>query len=482
MPSSRKAERRKTRKRKPRPTPTSEKYAQYYKRECNSIDTRTFPQVKSQVLQYLKDERCPTNVKIMFGDWMFRKIYMMYKFQEEARNEVCDDLSTAIHDCDETVIKGEYLQFHDYLAVNELASNFYVNRFDDQDKYFILQMLNDTELAKGIVQREDLSEEEVKEHFIRWLKQSPILEQQSNLLDVLLRYYNGDEEVNDIFRKMRFGKAGMGTLYEDEQNVHDEDINVSVLGAMARLISYIDDIRHEDLDEEPRKRRTFDVPENISYKDFMDHYLGRIYKDQNSRMICEAVVSRSCIDTTSFSGENEQGATVNFTIAEGFMALLNYIHIKKLEDKTTATSLYEILLEEMEAMAELCASGYIARFINVLRGFDERFEANITFEKQLYAVLSKVISDKMTSASENVIAGTFEKIHQPEYISYLTKIIEEQIPRLYHDYGAEDIEMYLAHTLSDITGLEGWRYQNRRLSFEVEEESSSEEGEEFEEM
>ena len=193
-------------------------------------------------------------------------------------------------------------------------------------------------------------------------------------------------------------------------------------------------------------------------------------------MVCKAVITRSCIDTTSFEGKDLEGNLKRFTIAQVLFALLSYIQDK---DSETARTLYEILLEEMEAMMELCSSGYIARFVNVLRGFDERFEANITFEKQLYAVLSKVISDEMQKAPETTMAGSFEPIHRPEYISYIKKTIEGVIPRLYSDYGAEDVEMHLAHTLSDITGLEGWRYTDKKLEYFEEE---SEEDEIFEEM
>lgn len=466
MPSARKAERRKNKKRKPRPPPSSKKYLQYYQRECNSIDSRTFPQVKAQILDYLKDENCPAEVKIMFGDWMFRKIYMLFKFRGDALEDVCDDLVPAIEQCDETVIKSEYLQFHDYNAVGRLALNFYLDRFDDQDKYFILQMLNDVELVKNTMNSSEIDDETMKNHFVKWLKSSPVLEQQSNLLDVLLRYYQDDPDVREIFAKMRFGKRGQGTLYEDEQNVHDEDVHTSVLEAAARLISYTQDLE------------VIEIPDGVKYSDFMTSYMNRIYKDNNSRMVCKAVITRSCIDTTSFEGEDLEGKIKRFTIAEVLFALLSYIQQKSKEDAETARTLYEILLEEMEAMMELCSSGYIARFINVLRGFDERFEANITFEKQLYAVLSKAISDEMKKAPENVMAGSFEPIHRPEYVSYIQKTVEDVLPRLYSDYGAEDVEMHLAHTLSDITGFEGWRYTHKKLVYI--EEDDEEEG--FEEM
>src|SRR5687768_3723677 len=72
------------------------KYINYYKLNCFSLDARYFTEVKNQVFEYLKDDNCPDDVKILFGEWLFKKIYMNYKPTTQVKKELCDKLNVAI--------------------------------------------------------------------------------------------------------------------------------------------------------------------------------------------------------------------------------------------------------------------------------------------------------------------------------------------------------------------------------------------------
>jgi hypothetical protein len=98
--------------------------------------------------------------------------------------------------------------------------------------------------------------------------------------------------------------------------------------------------------------------------------------------------------------------------------------------------------------------------MNVLRGFDERFHFNISFEKQLYAVVSHSIQTRLDKAPENVVLGSFEEEHRAEYVRFVRDIVNELIETWNQDYGEQDVKVHLASTLQSVTGLEGWRLSN----------------------
>jgi hypothetical protein len=425
-------------------------YLDYYKSNCNSLDARTFTGIRKQVIKYIADEKCPPEVRILFADWLFRKIYRAYKLPSSDKGDVCENLSPAIEQCNVLTAKGEYLGFHDTEAVTNLSLRFYIQRFSQKDKYFVLQMLNDVQLVKNIVQDPDITDEGMKKHFIEWLKSSSVHEQQSNLLDVLLRYYPRDPDVQQIYLKMKYGKKGKGTIYEDAQNVHDEEIQQGVLEAVGKLLEW---------DE---KIGPIEIPPETAFKDFAVFLLNKYCKTPKEKEVARCVIDRMCIDHTSFP-TTVNGIKRSFGISDVFMALMNYM------DKSPHTNdLISPLNEELLAMSELCSTGYPTHFINVLRGFDPRFEVSISFEKQLYAIVSYAIQSKMTQDTpEEIIMGAYEEEHRTSYVNFVRDIVNNLIPVWNEDYGEDDIKSHLATVLQSFTMLSGWRLSNEnRIYYE----------------
>ena len=412
-------------------------HMKFYQANCQSIDALTFSEVKKDALQMLKDPKCSAEVKIMLGDWLFRKISRCFHMTDTALEETCGDLTPPIDKCQNTIVKSEYLQFTNTDAINKIALHFYLNRFTHRDKFFILQLLNDTQLVKNYVQDSRITDDTLREHFLEWLKSSSVFEQQSNILDTLLRYYKNDPEVAQVYNKMRWGKnKERGTLYEDEQNVHDEGLKQSALDAAEKLMEWdsIDPIK---------------PPPGMKFRDFVTGMLYPLYAPKEKPII-NCVVERMCIDTTYFGD--------GFTIAELFLSLLNYI-IRSDHKK----ELLKRLMEEMESMMELCASGYIVRFINVLQGFDDAYTVSVSFDKQLYAVISKKILDSMETASESVIEGSIET--DDVYLKHICNVVRGIISQLIDDYGKDDVLFHLVEVLESITMHKGWKYEREELSY-----------------
>jgi len=448
------------------------KYINYYKLNCFSLDARYFTEVKNQVFEYLKDDNCPDDVKILFGEWLFKKIYMNYKPTTQVKKELCDKLNVAIRNHDVVTAKGLYLQYHDVFAMSLIASEFYVNRLD-QEKFFILQLLNDTQLIKNYLQSPDYEGDQLKKHFIEWIKSVKIYEQRSNLLDVLLKNYSHDTEVKKIYEELRWSNnkntnnIAFNTIYNDNQNVHDKDIQQSVNNVAAILYEWYTSLPSEFVL----------VRNNQQICDWIEEKLRDIFIEEEDWQIAYAIVSRSRIDTTSFSGQckkqielskedmksytkepeiilpnkNRQSSEIvkkTFTIAQILLAILHFIHY----DKVNSDVLASILIEEMRDMVDLCSSGYIARLMNVLQGFSPLLEITFSVEKQIYASLSTKIMKGLEKAPKEVLEGSIDDTYKDDYLLFVEKLINGCIYELFDNYGKQDVEMFIEQTINKLTG------------------------------
>ena len=412
-------------------------HMKFYQTNCQAIDSLTFSEVKKDVLQILKDPNAPVEVKIMLGDWLFRKVFRCFHMTDTTLDETCGNLVPPIDKCQNTIIKSEYLQFINIDAINKIALHFYLNRFTHRDKFFILQLLNDTQLVKNYVQDSRITEDSLREHFLEWLKKSSVFEQQSNLLDMLLKYYSSDPEVARVYNKMRWGKnKERGTLYEDEQNVHDEGIKQSSLDAAEKLLEW-------------NSIAPIEPPPGVRFRDFVTQMVYPLYSP-NEESTIDCVVERMCIDTTYFGD--------GFTISDLFLAILSYIFRSKHKKE-----LLKRLMEEMQEMRELCGSGYIVRLINVLQGFDNDYTVTISFDKQLYAVISKALAESMETANEKVIEGSIEI--DDVYLEYVCNIVNRNLCQMIDDYGKDDVFFHLVEVMESITSYKNWKYEKGVLTY-----------------
>ena len=413
-------------------TKKKSRYRDYYQKECTKVDARTFSGVKEQVLKFLEDPKCPPDAKIMFATFLFKKIYLVYKFRyEDEKKRLCQHTYEAITKTQDLVLKGEYLQYLDADASTITCLNFYLNRYTDKDKYFILQLLNDVQLVKGYLQSSTISDSDLKEHFLSWIESSDVNEQQSNILDVLLRYYHGDNRVKAVYEKMRFrGKKNTG-VYDDEQNVHDTEISAEVEKAANQLAVW-----------------GIDNPIELKYPVTPKTWTeGKLYPRYSSdkHHIVKAIIERSSIDTTSFG--------TGYTIFDTLFVTVRFI--ESLPDPEQRSSVYEVLLEEMDAAKELCASGYIGRFLTALQGQPgaEDFQYVLPLSKKLYAVLSSKIFASLQKAPEEVSLGTTYPEHRPAYVAHVCKVVNAALPELIADEGVADIRKSIVDVMKKLSDL-----------------------------
>lgn len=410
-------------------------YSQFYKDNCMSVNFRTFSSIVSQVYTYMDDPKCPVPVKLRFGEWLFKKVYMMYKPPSDKLDAACSSLSKAIEKCNKMVPKANYLQYHNIDALNFLALYFYLHRFEDHDTYFILQLLNDVQLVKNFVQSAVLDDEQLKSHFLSWISQCDVYEQKSNLLDVLLKYYPRDPEVRRIYKEMQKGD----NIYTNEQNVHDEDLSVSVISAMEKLMEW-------------DRKNPAEIPPNISPAEYWYGYLKSRFPSNRS---IECVIERAKIDTTTFG---PSGSTIYMVL----FALLNYI-----KKSPKSRDILEVLKDELVEGKELCSSRYISAFINSLQGFDDNFSITIPFSKQLSAILSIKLAADLNKASEEVQMGSYDPEYLEAYLKFVTETLNKYLPQISKDYGEDDVRDTIGTALKGLTGHSKWTYANGKLSYTI---------------
>jgi hypothetical protein len=405
---------------------------------CKFVNTRTFFVDLKEVISFVVDPLAPCDYRLVLAEWLYRKIFIFYKPKKNVIGEVCDHLFQPIKDCQNIVLKGLYINYHNVNALRHLAEHFFNNRHPEQ--FFILQMLNDVHLIQTTPIDKMLT------HFLEWIKKTKNYDQQCNLLDVLLRNFPKNEEVKDIHKKMRFGESkGLVNLYKDEQNAHDEDITEETMKAAGLLMEWYKDNAYSC---EPGEGEYFEEHSII------DLAIADIQEYGGVTLIDDIVV-RAKIDNTLFTG-----GSGGFTIMKLFVALCRYISLSP-----SKRDLILRLEEEFKEMNGLCSSGYVNRFINTLQGFDETYSVKIPFKKQLQAAMCYHINLALQLASEEVIAGSYEEEYRQEYLDFLTECANKHLPKMFDQYGKEDVEKSIVVAMEELSGIpDVWRYIAGKIS------------------
>lgn len=402
----------------------SSKYKQFYDENCTSLNYKEFQQVKKIAIGHILDKACPAEMKMLFGDYFFRKISYNFTFQPKQKEEVVTALQKPITSIQTLITKASYLKYTELDALKQICEFFYYNRFPD--KFFTLQMLNDAELVKLVVLDGNITHEELKNHFLIWIAKAPSLVQKSNLLDVLLRYYPNDDRVVKVRRELEYGSSSKTkSITNNAQNVHEESVFSSALKVAKNLVLW------------SRNKGGLTPPENTSFRTFSEWILESVKQIPSDEGIIQCVIEKMCIDTTSWTYED-----VIFDIPGVFLALAHYI-----KDSEHKTSLKIVLMQELRVMAELCSSGYIARFASVISGFDEEFTIQLPLITQFQTRISHKIMKSLEGVSDAIIEDTLD----PEkFLVYARAVID--LEELKEEFGEEFVEKELERVLKDICG------------------------------
>ncbi len=382
---------------------------------CREIKTQEFKAHLDKVIKHIHDPTVPLEIKLVLGEWIFRKIKFFYRPRTtEEVSELVTSLSQATRESANLILKGLYLHYHHDQALSKMANHFFEHRHSEE--HFLLQMFNDVTVVQTTPHDRMLT------HFLEWIERSRVYEQQCNLLDVLLRYYKRDSRVIEIEKKMKRGegKSTFENLYTDHQNAHQEDITEEVMRVVAELIKwYKTDPYLLTLGEE--ENSIAEVEKNLSTVPGIDH-----------------LVYRARIDPTSFSGH---------TIMNVLVALSEYISISPAKEL-----LFTRLGEEAAEMKGLCSSGYITRMVNVLQGIEEKFTTRLPFREQLNARITYCLEKAFHSATEEEVMGSYQVEYREEYLELVKRSVNSNLKSIIQDYGEKDVLEGIPEVMKRVTG------------------------------
>ena len=430
----------------------------FYTVNCSSVDALTFPAAKAGVFKMITDKKTSVEGKLLFAEWLFHKLKIVWMAPQAVREELFPSISTAIERCKTVTVKMRYLNWNDIEYCQRFLAHFYTHRFEEA--LFIEQMLNDSSLLKW--SQNLLAPEELLAHFIKWIRSVETYEQRSNLLDVLLRYFPTNAEVRSIYKDLMGGK----TLYENAQNVHDDDVSVAVLKAVKELHTWY----HTQCGHKIRRITCEACNEGVDttalYKAVdltrADWLEARLLAAAGAKghAVVKGILQRIAIDKTMFEFTDDNSQKIRLDAFEVLFLLLNFI----LTEENRAIML-ECLMEELQAAMELCISGYIARAMNAVQGLSERFQMTLPFQKQLQAKVNYDLSKALLALPEssNVVLGTYDAEFKGEYYEFIKKVVK--VNELYAQYGVTDVRKYLPAVLNGIVGETVWTVNEKGLRF-----------------
>jgi hypothetical protein len=210
--------------------------------------------------------------------------------------------------------------------------------------------------------------------------------------DILLRF-GSDEFKNagrDIIMQLGSINGPVRTIFENEQNVHTEEVEESVAETLEFLSSFqIYTVNNISIDfdyvnshiEKMLKQeiKVTHLSEEIKCK-----YSESKYDDQNfCSNECELLfvknekikiaMKRIYMDRALYSKFNNSLLNILLKI---------YTYIQMQEDESIKIELYKRMLQELEEMSGTCSSGFASRLVNIISGYGG-FNIRISFEDQI---------------------------------------------------------------------------------------------------
>ena len=267
---------------------------------------------------------------------------------------------------------------HVYNTIIEIVDN---KKFHKKIRMNVIDMLmrsNNTfyiEKAKDALQKLRQEEQRFDENTLRQrihhihnqiqhIGEFPYDEHDIELQQVLLDQHRRLETQFENITKRK------GTIYNDSQNVHNHEINNSVIKSSQNLVSSKESDVHINIQEEFEKV----CPD---------------YYNQHREKINESI-TRLENETTKFKD--------NIKIHVVYEKILSIISKSKHKYE-----LVKRLAEELVDMNQLCSTGHLSRLINVLQGFEDipdKFKIKINPKDEIYANISTFITTEIQTSED----------------------------------------------------------------------------------
>lgn len=196
--------------------------------------------------------------------------------------------------------------------------------------------------------------------------------------DVILRLGTKEQTIQarEIIVNLGFSAVGaknknimnkVQTIYNNSQNIHDENISESVAKFIGKMI------RGSEVKIRPYHEIHQEVSDVVRSKNI----------EKSQKLAAYNALNRISIDTATFTDNK-------VTLAEVFIHVWLRIQLYNGDIKQT---LEDRLVEELTEMGDTCSTGHSGRFVNVLSAVDA--DLRISFESQIIANVSGRINARV---------------------------------------------------------------------------------------
>lgn len=214
------------------------------------------------------------------------------------------------------------------------------------------------------------------------------------------------EQYRRLTNQLENIKKRKKTVYNDSQNVHNHEINESVINSSKNLI----------LNDEFGSN-------HLNIMNEFKRVLPPLYYDENKQKIQDSI-HRIDNDVTKFKD--------GITMKKVYNKILSIISQSKHKDE-----MIKRLGEELIDMNLLCSTGHLSRLINVIQGFEDvpdMFKIQINPKDEIYANISTYITSEIQSSHDPDLLLT-DMVEKKEHIfPFLVSIMKPKIKQLQNEY------------------------------------------------
>lgn len=220
------------------------------------------------------------------------------------------------------------------------------------------------------------------------------------------------------------GPINKREFHDDNQNVHNSMFNKSVLRASIRLVSMypLENTLKPVSRGNERKAVIGDNKGKPDYREIETILLMKI-----SPNVIDKVLTRIKTDPSTFN--------IGYTLEQVLGSVWEFITSQP--SIKVRSQLVRRLSEEFTEMKSLCATGHLARLINVIQGFtnDPELQVSITESVNYKMILKSHMEAILRDAPDEVIDGMIDKTE--EYEEYVVTEINKKLEEWIRVYGQE---------------------------------------------
>lgn len=218
-------------------------------------------------------------------------------------------------------------------------------------------------------------------------------------------------------------------VYRDSQNVHNSNVNYSVLKASYTLINLLED----------RDYTFFSRDEEAEI-------IAELCKiDPSAYKVIDSIFTRIQTDTSYFIYHTKE-----FRLYSVFVALWRWINKHE-----NSKDLKLRLLEEMKSMDGYCSTGHLARIINVIQGYtdDENLSITIEIDTAIKSIIKLLLDTSLEDAPDEIMDSMIDD-DKMLFLEFIRDIINNNLDRLTKEHGP--IKNIILECVKTYTDHSGW--------------------------